>query len=70
MGGDDNPPTLPIFTALASVLAAIENGATAQAEVEWNRTHEDDSTEVITVVVYRHAQPRFGTVGGPPQPEE
>ncbi len=67
---DGDPPTHPIFTALAAVLAAIESGSIEQAEVEWNRTHSDDSAEVITLQVWKRAQPRFGTIGPSPQPEE
>lgn len=73
MGGQDNPPTLPIFTALAAALAAIEAGSIAQAEIEWNQTHqteEGESTDVLTMTVYRHPQPRFGTLGQPPTPKE
>jgi len=71
--GTENPPTHPIFTALAAALAAIEGGAIEQAEIEWNRSTdsgEESSTDVLTLIVYRHAQPRFGTIGGPSTPKE
>lgn len=73
MGGQDNPPTAPIFTALAAALAAIEAGSIEQAEIEWNQSRdigEESSTDVLTMTVYRHAQPRFGTIGRPPTPKE
>jgi hypothetical protein len=80
MGKDDlepagvgDAPTAPIFTALAAALAAIENGSIEQAEIEWNRTtqtEEGESTDVLSMTVYRQAQPRFGTIARPPQPEE
>lgn len=72
MADKDNPPTAPIFTALAAALAAIENGAIEQAEIEWNQTHQmedgSETTDVLTMTVYRHAQPRFGNLGQPPTP--
>lgn len=65
-----DPETLPIFTALASVIIAIENGSIEEAEVDWNRTNPDESAETITITVRKTVQPRFGNLDTPPQEEK
>lgn len=63
MTGDT--PTAPIFVALNAILAAIESGSIEEGEVDWNRTHEDNSSETVTITVRRTVQPRFGTIPPP-----
>lgn len=57
-----DPPTQPIFAALAAVLAAIESGTIEQATVDWNTTAPDDSATCLAITVYKRAQPPFGRV--------
>lgn len=56
-------PTEPLFVALASVLAAIENGTIAEGEVESRVDQEQDGVTTavtVTVTVRKAVRPLIG----------
>lgn len=53
----EDPPTEPIFVALASVLAAIETGTIAEAEVESRVQTAEDQEVMLTVTVRKEIRP-------------